>query len=107
MAASCIGVVFLVVILEFLRRTSKEFDRWIVQRHRAGGNKQRDEHTRCEDVPGGGHGEKGSIESGRSPAAGAVMATLASAPCRPNVWQQAVRAGLHTAQFALAYFIML
>lgn len=68
-AGSCIGIVLLVVCLEGLRRSVKEFDRLLARRHAA------------------------------SPEA--------ALPFRPSALQQGVRAALHTAQFAVAYFIML
>ncbi|KAI6328930.1 hypothetical protein MCOR07_004535 [Pyricularia oryzae] len=68
-AGSCIGIVLLVVCLEGLRRSVKEFDRLLARRHAASPD--------------------------------------AALPFRPSALQQGVRAALHTAQFAVAYFIML
>ncbi|KAI6360461.1 hypothetical protein MCOR25_006747 [Pyricularia grisea] len=68
-AGSCIGVILLVVCLEALRRSVKEFDRLLARRHAASPD--------------------------------------AARPFRPSALQQGVRAALHTAQFAMAYFIML
>ncbi|TLS29520.1 hypothetical protein PpBr36_00642 [Pyricularia pennisetigena] len=68
-AGSCIGVLLLVVCLEGLRRSVKEFDRLLARRHAASPD--------------------------------------AARPFRPSALEQGIRAALHTAQFALAYFIML
>lgn len=40
-------------------------------------------------------------------APGGDMNNCRAPPCRPNVWQQALRALLHAAQFTVAYIIML
>ncbi|VUC22269.1 unnamed protein product [Clonostachys rosea] len=82
-AGSCIGVVCLAVFLEFLRRAVKEYDRMLVKQHLA-------KH------------ESASAGSGSKDSAPAAIP-----PFRPNFWQQAIRAILHTAQFTVAYFIML
>ena len=76
-AGSCIGVVLLVVVLEMLRRAVKEYDRYLVRRHLA---------ARPDD---------------------AAKGACAAPGFRPTVLQQAVRALLHMAQFAVAYFVML
>jgi copper transporter 1 len=85
-AGSCIGVVCLAVFLEFLRRAVKEYDRLLVKQHLA-------KH----EAASAGSGSKDS----------AAPASAPIPPFRPNFWQQAVRAILHTAQFTVAYFIML
>ena len=107
MAASCIGVVFLVVVPEIFRRTSKEFDRWIILQHQAR-VKVEGGYLLCRDAPGSEQSDKASLDSGSSPAAAAdAVVASPTPPCRPNLWQQAVRAALHTVQFTLAYFVML
>jgi len=70
-AGSCIGVILLVMSLEFLRRSVKEFDRYLLRKHAEEGSA----------IPIRGY--------------------------RPKIWEQAIRAGLHMVQFAVAYFIML
>ena len=79
-ALSCIGVVGLVLTLEFLRRAVKEYDRYLLRQHA----KQLDAHT-----PSGDGERKGGTRF------------------RPTAGQQAVRALLHMCQFAVAYFVML
>lgn len=76
-AGSCIGVVLLVMSLEFMRRAVKEYDRYLVNNHVAA------------------HSDAGSASSTSIPT------------FKPNVLQQVIRAFLHMVQFTVAYFIML
>lgn len=91
-AGSCIGVILLVILLEFLRRAGKEYDHYIVQKYLAS------------------HGSEAPVTSSASssnsktPATNAVPAVHTF---RPSILQQAIRALLHMLQFAVAYFIML
>lgn len=95
-AGSCIGVILLGITLEFLRRSIKEYDRFLVRQHHArsldaAANTPPAVATSCckpTDAPKDG-------------------ACIVIPPFRPNVWQQAVRATLHLFQFAVAYFLML
>ncbi|KAL8382022.1 hypothetical protein RB595_006009 [Gaeumannomyces hyphopodioides] len=77
-AGSCIGVILLVMSLEFLRRSVKEYDRFLLRQHASA---------------------SASKTSSGSP--------TPLAPFRPNFFQQAIRALLHMVQFAVAYFVML
>jgi solute carrier family 31 (copper transporter), member 1 len=97
-AGSCIGVILLVMSLEFLRRASKEYDRYIIEQAQL---KQQ------------GHGQ-GTLDtpddngSGKPPVRVTVTASGGSArKFRPNVFQQVIRALFHMVQFAVAYFTML
>jgi solute carrier family 31 (copper transporter), member 1 len=90
-AGSCIGVVLLCFLLEFLRRGVKEFDKFLVKQHIA-------KHTAASVVPA-------SLTDESDPKAG--LSPGSYPPFRPNMWQQAARAVLHTTQFTVAYFIML
>jgi copper transporter 1 len=89
-AGSCIGVILLVMSLEFIRRGVKEFDRYIIAKHASStistgdgsGLLKRDSHS-------------GSV------------APTASGGYRPTFVEQLVRAFLHMVQFAVAYFVML
>ena len=94
-AGSCIGVILLVLTLEFLRRAGKEYDRYIIAQYK-------------ESLPS----PSPSVSSARDGAKGAVAVAapaLARAPSRfrPSAVQQVVRALLHMLQFAVAYFVML
>lgn len=87
-AGSCIGVVVMSIFLEFLRRSVKEFDKYLVKQHIS-------KHSTS--VVSTAVDGKETQES-----KGDVVP-----PFRPNFWQQGIRAALHTAQFTVAYFIML
>jgi len=94
-AGSMIGIVLLAVLLEFLRRSVKEFDKYLVKQHIR-------KHSASSPVAGSGDEASGSKN--------AAISTVAAAgvpPFRPTFWQQAIRAILHTSQFTVAYFIML
>ncbi|ORY12632.1 Ctr copper transporter [Clohesyomyces aquaticus] len=105
-AGSCIGVILLVLVLEFLRRAGKEYDRFLLA-----------QHIRSLSIP---TPASSASSHNCSTAAVAKAATSSTAPTpngtyqpirestfRPNVMQQAIRALLHMLQFAVAYFIML
>ena len=89
-AGSCIGVIFLVMSLEFLRRAVKEYDSFLVRQH-----VHRSHDAATTNATGKGESD--------------VVVASACAPVgyRPKIWEQAVRAFLHMVQFAVAYFIML
>jgi copper transporter 1 len=92
-AGSCIGVILLVMFLEFLRRLGKEYDRYILRQY--------ERVVACSPTPvceSGGPVKEGTI---------VVQALDSRLKFRPNVIQQAVRATLHMAQFAVAYIVML
>jgi len=101
-AGSCIGVILLVIALEFLRRAGKEYDRYIVSQH-------------VKSLAAAGvTTSSASSDNGTSktPAAAATSSSAACAPTtaskfRPSILQQAVRALLHMLAFAVAYFVML
>ncbi|KAF5680853.1 ctr copper transporter family [Fusarium heterosporum] len=99
-AGSCIGVILLVMSLEFLRRAVKEWDRHLLRQHAA---KFQDSTTADTSA---GPSRTNDSESGKD---GNAVVSCASPipPFRPNVWQQAIRALLHMTQFAVAYFVML
>lgn len=165
MVGTCFGVIFLVMALEALRRSAKQFDRYLIQKHRQAAEARyhqvsptapaeaSNSHTLpapvtaptgCCDgsrkssvtaVPGAewngavGGGDaavsvnvrekpglaaragRGAAAAAASPPVGISVVTSGeqgcSAPFRPNVWQQMIRALLHAAQFTVAYFIMM
>ncbi|KAK0724097.1 putative high affinity copper protein [Lasiosphaeris hirsuta] len=93
-AGSCIGVILLVMSLEFLRRAVKEYDRFLIRQHG-----QLASPGKNNDTP---------LERSTSPhylVAGPTA--LAAGEFRPTIFQQAVRAFLHMVQFAVAYLVML
>lgn len=165
MVGTCFGVIFLVMALEALRRSTKQFDRYLIQKHRQAAEARYHQvsptapaeanpahtlpapvtaPTGCCDgsrkssvtaVPGAewngavGGGDaavsvnvrekpdraaraaRGAAAANTSPPVGISVVTSGeqgcSAPFRPNVWQQMIRALLHAAQFTVAYFIMM
>ncbi|KAI3394586.1 hypothetical protein diail_2509 [Diaporthe ilicicola] len=159
MVGTCFGVIFLVMALEALRRSTKQFDRYLIQKHReaaearyhqvsptappdanhhrlpapvtapaeccnTGSRKSSSTAVGPEWIGGGGvSGDAAvSVREKPAPVAQAVRGAAAaaggmsvvtsgdhscSAPFRPNVWQQMIRALLHAAQFTVAYFIMM
>lgn len=105
-AGSCIGVVLLVILLEFLRRAGKEYDRYIVAQHvhSLTSSTNADNHT----VPSSSssdNGAKTGVSTSVLVSAGAAAAR--GHKFRPSILQQAIRALLHMMQFAVAYFVML
>ncbi|KAI0000228.1 Ctr copper transporter [Xylariaceae sp. FL0662B] len=94
-AGLCIGVMLLAILLELLRRTAKTYDRHLIRQRQ----KTVTLATAASDNP-------------TETADGSLIAkcdhvVAPTAPFRPNIWQQIVRALLHTLQFALAYWMML
>ncbi|KAF2001468.1 Ctr-domain-containing protein [Amniculicola lignicola CBS 123094] len=97
-AGSCIGVILLVLSLEFLRRAGKEYDRYIIAQY----TRSLPAHAPASSTS--------SHDGGKGPSASADAAChpgVAAEKFRPNILQQAIRALLHMLQFAVAYFVML
>jgi len=93
-AGSCIGTILLVMALEFLRRSVKEYDRYLIRKHAA--------------AAAGSIARASQADSSPPPTAKTDGAALPlGGGFRPSVLEQAVRALLHMLQFAVAYFIML
>ena len=116
-AGSCIGVIFLVCALEFIRRLSREYDRYITLQDSRGRSASKASET------GHAKGDAGMIHNQtKSPVHAATRASSSSddngqngllsgerrqAPFRPTLLQQTIRAALHMVQFGVAYFVML
>lgn len=99
-AGSCIGVICLVMSLEFLRRLKKEYDRYLTSkratpRSAASINGAID---KAGDQPSPNSSTRDPHDSAVAPGSGSYM---------PSIMEQAIRALLHMLQFAVAYFIML
>ncbi|OCL03623.1 Ctr copper transporter [Glonium stellatum] len=88
-AGSCIGVILLVMLLEFFRRLAKEYDRFLSQGYK------REQATRTPLVTARGS------ENDNCPK------NVTDIHFRPTALQQMTRALLHTIQFTIAYFVML
>ncbi len=95
MAGSCIGVVFLVVALEALRRGSREYDAFIV---RSAMTKRRGAYTATK-------GGSEASSTNKDPATQTTTEVVERRKVVPTVLQQLVRAVLHMVQFAVAYFV--
>ena len=91
-AASCIGVAFLVVCLEFLRRVGKEYDAYILRQF------QRQLRLQQAQI------SKESSNCGVGPVA---VSGLQFANFRATALQQLVRAVIHGATLCMAYVVML
>ncbi|KAL4954045.1 Ctr copper transporter family-domain-containing protein [Aspergillus filifer] len=100
-AGSCIGVICLVIILEFLRRVAREYDAFII--HRA---QMRAQYLTTATAPALGPSSDRESEGGPQKDAAAASSSQ-SFRVRPNLVEQFVRALLHMLQFAVAYFVML
>ena len=101
-AGSCIGVILLVMALEFMRRVTKEYDRYLIRKH---SNSNPSNLTSINVTPNKTDDQGSPGSSTRTP----VDRTLTprSGGFRPSIFEQAARAVLHMVQFAVAYFIML
>lgn len=113
-AGSCIGVILLVMSLEFLRRMTREYDRYVMAERmrymrRLGRSSSSSKNGLVEEVAEStssadhqADGKTGLMarSSGFKAKTGVVM-------IRPTLLQQLIRAGLHMITFAVAYFVML
>lgn len=96
-AGSCIGVILLVMSLELLRRSVKEYDRYLIRKHA--------DATAALASPSRSDGDSG--KGGAPTTSAAAACAPVSRGYRPNIFEQAIRALLHMLQFAVAYFVML
>lgn len=104
-AGSCIGVLLLVMLLEFLRRMVKEYDALLVRKHSTNNN-----GSYVAAAGDTGRAQQAASESGENKGHGVNVQPVGAVPpgrFRPTVLEQAVRALLHMCQFAVAYFVML
>lgn len=103
-AGSCIGVILLVVFLEFLRRAAKEYDHFIITQYsKTLAPTTVASSASSSDVIATGTNKDPVAEGAALPA----RVDAAKAKFRPTMVQQAIRALLHTCAFAVAYFVML
>ncbi|KAL8353606.1 hypothetical protein RB601_003452 [Gaeumannomyces tritici] len=108
-AGSCIGVVLLVMVLELLRRSVKEYDLFLIRQHLAANPvaAASDSGDASAGSSTKGPGDDVGVVTSSSAAAAATCSPILAAPFRPTLPQQAIRALLHMMQFAVAYFVML
>ncbi|CAG8925163.1 unnamed protein product [Penicillium salamii] len=110
-AGSCIGVICLVISLEFLRRAGREYDGYLVRQARL---RQSSRGALLDDTcdnnacpnTGDNVGIPGSSKQATSAATGDSV-TRASDIYRPSLFQHTVRSLIHMVQFAVAYIVML
>lgn len=97
-AGSCIGVILLVLSLELLRRTQREFDRYL-----------RRPLARHDSETGSGSGDSATAKGSHVQVAGLRVPAWGVSPNagKLKLWQQVVRSLLYMVQFAVGYFIML
>ncbi|KAI1756867.1 Ctr copper transporter [Xylaria castorea] len=95
-AGLCIGVILLVVLLEFFRYTARRYDRYLVDQH------QKKASLAAENLhPPNASGSLNTKEHQ------ITQTAISIPPFRPCAIQQVIRALLNTLQFATAYWIML
>jgi solute carrier family 31 (copper transporter), member 1 len=122
-AGSCIGVIFLVLFLEFLRRLGKEDDRFLARQGKQHSASQTLNPNASEE-PLNGYFNAADPKHNHRDHTGIVTTSRAEyqssssrngrrvrspvfRPSKPNTKQQLIRALLHMLQFGVAYFIML
>ncbi|KAI9746942.1 MAG: Copper Transporter integral membrane protein that functions in high affinity copper transport [Lichina confinis] len=110
-AASCIGVILLVISLEFLRRTQREFDKYF----RAANIKEstaRVASSSGSESESGGNTITNNVDGKVAPsigigALGGLRGRASAGAPRPKLWQQLIRSVLYMLQFTVGYFVML
>jgi copper transporter 1 len=102
-AGSCIGVACLVLLLEFFRRLTKEYDRYLIRQHAA--------HERTQSLSSISDSDellqKSSMSKDIPARVRLANESAQSQALRPSILQQIFRAILHAIQFGIAYIVML
>ncbi|CAG8976818.1 hypothetical protein HYALB_00009082 [Hymenoscyphus albidus] len=125
-AGSCIGVILLVISLEFLRRVSREYDRFLSTHYSLSSPSPSPSanSTNCNPSSSPSSSslhtankyssttnENGAESKGKSTGKGnlrgSLKGSLKGRRYKPTLLEQAIRATLHMIQFTIAYFIML
>ncbi|KAI0383636.1 Ctr copper transporter family-domain-containing protein [Hypomontagnella monticulosa] len=105
-AGSCIAVILLAMLLELLRRSVKEYDQFLIRKN-AIANASGLVAVTNQSNEGNDSGRNSPKPGINTTTASPSCSPMASAGYRPKIYEQAFRALLHTAQFAVAYFLML
>jgi copper transporter 1 len=107
-AASCIGVVLLVVALEFLRRMGKEYDAYILRQYtrRAASLRHVSQQSYTNSKTNSAY-EYNSDNCGPDSACSPALPRQQSITFRASPAQQLTRGLIHAATFGLGYIIML
>lgn len=98
-AASCIGTVLLVMILEALRRFGREYDDWILRGFQAGAASLSDSSSSRHNGNVGKAGVETTVTAARGNGRVVVF--------RASPLQQVIRSVIHAVALGLAYIIML
>ncbi|KAG5973079.1 hypothetical protein E4U56_005279 [Claviceps arundinis] len=105
-AGSCIGVFLLTLVLELLRRSIKEYDRYLIRQHRS---RHQTASNATGSTTGSATGSATPPNTTKNCAAAVSSITCGKAipPFRPNALQQGIRAFLHLLAFFVGYILML
>ncbi|KAG6265212.1 hypothetical protein E4U47_006484 [Claviceps purpurea] len=104
-AGSCIGVFLLTLVLELLRRSIKEYDRYLIRQHRS---RHQATSSATESTAGFATGSATPPNTKNCAAAVSSITCGKAVPSfRPNALQQGVRAFLHLLAFFVGYILML
>ncbi|KAG6023669.1 hypothetical protein E4U19_004201 [Claviceps sp. Clav32 group G5] len=105
-AGSCIGVFLLTLLLELLRRSIKEYDRYLIRQHRS---RHQATSSATASTTASATGSTTPLNNTKNGAAVVNSITCGKAvpPFRPNALQQGVRAFLHLLAFFVGYILML
>lgn len=101
-AGSCIGVILIVMALEFIRRSQREYDRYIIRQWRQS-QKQTSSPSSISAA------ENGPTKTQITTATEVQQTNSWISPLtfRPSLLQQAIRSAFYMVQFGLAYLVML
>ncbi|KAF2221099.1 Ctr copper transporter family-domain-containing protein [Elsinoe ampelina] len=109
-AGSCIGVILLVMSLEFLRRVGRAYDQYIFSTTKTFSFRQPTQaFAKTAASPSSASLSDANKDGTTATATGAGCAApcVATSMIRPTLVQQLIRAFIHMLQFAVAYFVML
>lgn len=105
-AGTCIGIVFLGMAVELVRRLQREYDRFIYAQHlkklESGAGPEMNAMS-----PEGTINKGNNIISQNFISKMFAQNSIIPASFSPSIWQQAIRAWFYVLQYAGAYFIML
>lgn len=109
-AGSCIGVILLVISLEFLRRAQRELDHYFRRANNAAAAHPSAATTTTPTIEAGSSNSSTGASSAKAINAGANESagrSRGSAVAPLKLWQQLLRSALFMVQFAVGYFVML
>lgn len=108
-AGTCIGVVFLVVLIEFVRRCQREYDRSLLRAWSQRNHRLSSQTTIAStlDPRYSSLIKKAKTYVLSDPIFPVLRKDMNSSFYTPGIWEQAVRSSFYLLQFAGAYFTML